>query len=407
MSLPILNITSQLAREPLPVTGEQQVAFLLVEVRASEVLAAAPPLPLNLALVVDHSGSMRGPRLQHMKAALNHVIDHLTPDDILTIVAFDDTVDLQVPAGPVTDPEMLHTAVEMIAEGGGTALALGLSLGLSELRRHAAPHRLSRMIVLTDGASSDDAAQCVQLASEAGAEGIAILPMGFGAEWDDAQLEAIGAQSGGEPPEYVRAPADIDQSFMRQLRAAQAVKVPSLALDIRFVAGVTPRRVTRVTPFLRMVDASINERTISVPLGDLEHDAPQALLIELLIEPKRGGTFRIAQIESSSHAALDGVIVRSDVVVTFSASASKRPQMRPVVLHYVERVNAARIVLRALEEAKNEPSTIAPSVLRLFDVEGREHLEYVQAGLPLSPEGRKILLAKVRGLTRIRRKPSL
>jgi Ca-activated chloride channel family protein len=403
MSLPLLTITSQLAREPLPVTGEQQVAFLLVEVRASEALAAAPPMPLNLALVLDRSGSMRGPRLQYLKDALKQFVDHLTPNDTLAIVTFDDMVELIVPAGPVTEPEKLNDAIDLITDGGGTAMALGLSLGLAELHTYADPTRLSRMILLTDGVSSDDAAQCVQVASEAGAEGFAIMPIGFGAEWDDAQLEAIGMHSGGEPPEYVRAPADIAQTFMRQLRAAQAVKVPSLALEMRFVAGVTPRRVTRVTPFLRPVDASITARTVAVPLGDLEAAAPQSLLIELLIEPKRSGTFRIAQIETNSRSAPENAMTRADVVVTFSASANKPPQMRPVVLHYVERVNAARIVLRAIEE----PSlTIAPNVVALFDAEGREQLERLRAGVPLSPEGRNVLMAKVRGLTRTRRKPT-
>lgn len=406
MSLPILSITSQLAREPLPVTGEQQVAFLLVEARASEALAAAPPLPLNLALVLDRSNSMRGPRLQYMKVALGELIDHLGAEDVLSIVTFDDMVDLLVPAGPVMDRERLHAKVDLIEQGGGTAMALGLSLGLAELRHHADAQHLSRMIVLTDGVSSEDAAQCLQLAQEAGSQGIAIMPIGFGAEWDDAQLEGIAAASAGEPPDYVRVPADIATCFARQLQAARAVKVPGLALDIRFVAGVTPRRVTRVTPFLRVLDATIDERTVTVALGDLEVDAPQALLIELLIEPKRGGTFRIAQIESSSHTAPAEAMVRADVVVTFSGSASKRPQMRPVVLHYVERVNAARIVLRALEDPATEPAAIASSVLRLFDAEGREQLECLRSGLPLSPEGRKILLAKVRGLTRLRRKPA-
>lgn len=403
MSLPLIAVTSQLAREPLPVTGAQQVAFLLVEARASEALATAPRRPLNLALVLDRSGSMRGPRLQHMKAALTRLIGHLTPDDVFALVTYDDTVSLITPARPADDPASLEADVELIEHGGGTAMALGLSLGLAEARKYAGPDRLSRLILLSDGAT-DDADQCLALADEAGAAGIGIIPIGYGAEWDDDLLEQIGARSGGPPPEYVRVPSDIDACFLHQLSAARAVVAPGLALDIRFVAGVTPRRVTRVAPFLRPADAAINERTVALRLGDLAHDAPQALLIELLIEPKRGGTFRIAQIETSSSASDATLLQRADVVVTFSASASKRPQMRPVVVHYVERANAARIVLRALADAGNERGPIAPAVAHLFDTEGREQIDRVRAGLPLSPEGRKVLLAKVRDLTGIRRK---
>jgi Ca-activated chloride channel homolog len=402
-SIPAVTITTQLAREPLPVTGEAQMAYLLVEVRASAALAELPRPPLNLSLVLDRSGSMRGPRLQQMKVATEAVIDLLTPEDVLSIVTFDDLIDLVAEAAPVTDPTALKADVELIGEGGGTAMALGMSVGLTELRRHAGPHTLSRMIVLTDGPTNGDEDQCRLLATEAGAEGIAIAPLGLGAEWDASLLEDIATLSGGDPPEYVRVPRNVVGCFTQQVSDARGVVIPGLSLDMRFVAGVTPRRVTRVAPYLRAMDASISERQIAMHLGDLALDVPQALLVEVLIEPKRGGNFRIAQIETNSSAGTEAALLRSDVVVTFSASASKRPQMRPVVLHYVERVNAARIVWRALEAEGNDPVTIAPSILALYDFEGREHLEHLRAGRPLTPEGRKILQTKTHALTRVRR----
>ena len=406
MSLPAVAITAQLAREPLPVTGDPQVAYLLLEVRASAALAAAPRLPLNLALVLDRSGSMGGPRLQYMKAAAQGIIDLLTPDDVLSIITFDDMIDLVAAAEPVQQPETLKTAVEMIEEGGGTAMALGMSLGLAELRKHAGPNSLSRMIVLTDGPTNGDEDQCRLLATEAGAEGIAIAPLGFGAEWDETLLEDLATASGGDPPQYVRVPQDLIGCFAQQVAAARDVVIPGLSLDVRFVAGVTPRRVTRVSPFLRAMDASITDRQIALHLGDLSLDTPQALLIEAVIEPKRGGNFRIAQIETSSSVMAEAALVRSDVVVTFSASASKRPQMRPIVLHYVERVSAARIVWRALDSAAHEPMPLAPNILALYDFEGREQLEHLRAGRPLTPEGRKILQTKTHALTRVRRATS-
>ncbi len=78
--------------------------------------------------------------------------------------------------------------------------------------------------------------------------------------------------------------------------------------------------------------------------------------------------------------------------------------MQPVVLHYVERVNVARIVLHALAEPPATPLTLAPTVLALFDPEAREQVEALRAGRALTPEGRKILLARLHTLTRVRRK---
>jgi Ca-activated chloride channel family protein len=404
MNVMPLTITSQMGREPLPVTGEPQIAYLLVDAQANSAALPERHLPLNLGFVLDCSGSMRGPRLNALKESLIQIIDYLSADDILSVVTFDDMVDLVVPAQPVEERESLKTAVSLIEDGGGTAMSLGLSLGMAELRKYAGPERVSRMILLTDGATRGEEEQCQTLAASAGTEGIPIVTFGFGPEWDDAFLEMIGARSGGPPPEYVRTPGEIGAIFMRQVRAAQAVALRGVQMQVRFVAGITPRHVTRVAPFARPVDASISDRAVTLLLGDVERNVPQRLLIEVLIEPKRGGTFRIAQIEANAQSDDDEpATVRADVVVTFSGSASKRPQLHPVVLHYIERVIAARIVLRALEDPQAERPHLAPNVARLFDAEGRDLLGTLWAGTPLAPEGRKTLFAKARELTHLRR----
>ncbi|HKD74741.1 MAG TPA: hypothetical protein VKB76_04570, partial [Ktedonobacterales bacterium] len=254
------------------------------------------------------------------------------------------------------------------------------------------------------GFTRNDEEQCQILTDTVAAEGISVAPIGLGAEWDDDFLELISERTGGPPPDYVRAPNEIGASLQRHLRSAQAIALRKVQMQIRFVAGITPRRVTRVAPFARPIDGTIEDRTVSVLLGDLERDVPQRLLIELLIEPKRGGTFRIAQIEATALSEEETPApVRADVVVTFSGSASKRPKLRPVVLFYIERTIAARIVLNALNDPQAERPPLAANITRLFDAEGRELLETLWAGRPLSPEGRKALYAKARELTRARR----
>ncbi len=322
MSLPTLHITTRMAREPLPVTGDPQVAFLLVEVRATEVLTRAEPLPLNLALVVDRSGSMRGPRLQHTKDALMAVVDRLKPEDALTVVAFDDTVQTLIPATPAMDSDRLKAMIATLEAGGGTALGLGLGIGYAELHAYAAPERLSRMVVISDG-PSDDIETCMSLAAEIGAGRMPIMPVGLGADWDDVLLEGISARTSGDPPEYVRVPGDMRVALQRQIAGARSVVAPALELDLRFVAGVTPRRVTQVSPFVRVLDASIQEASIALRLGDLEHDAPQAVLVEVQIAPRRGGAFRIAQAYARSTAGRTVAEAEANIVVTFSASAAK------------------------------------------------------------------------------------
>ena len=235
--------------------------------------------------------------------------------------------------------------------------------------------------------------------------GIQIGPVGYGAEWSDALLEDLGRRSGGPPPDYVRSPSDLQHHLASQVQSARDVALRGVRLSVRFVAGVTPQHVTCIAPFLRGLDDAIRaeERAVELTLGDLEREAPLGLLFEVVIEPKRGGTFRIAQIEATAQGLPEDVSpVRADVVVTFSAT--KLPLVQPVVAHYVERALASRLVARALEPAEGvHLPPLALNIMDLFDAEGRECLGALQGGAPLSPEMRKALLAQMWALTRVRR----
>ena len=392
-----LTITTLLAREPLPVTGERQVAYVLVDVRATDGERA--DLPVNLGFVLDHSGSMRGPRLQQLKVALADLIDQLGDADRIAVVLFDDRVDLLVPSQPVSDPAQLKAEIEQIVPGGGTALALGLSLGLVEARKGDGPGVASSLLLVTDGDTRGDGDYCLDLAGQAGEAGIPIVPSGMGAEWNDAFLDILADRSGGSPSAYIRTPGAISAHFSRHLQSQRRLAARRLQLVAQFVAGVEPRHVTRVAPLVRPIDDVISGDHLTIALGDLDRDTPQQLLIELLIEPKKGGTFRIAQLEGTALAP-DGSTqtTRMDVVVTFSSSATKQPQTRPAVVQAVGRANAARLVLRALDAPQEERPIIAPTVVTQFEGDSREALEHLRAGAVLSPEERKSLLAGVREL---------
>src|SRR5215212_1994657 len=180
-----LTLTATWGRDPLPAGGDGQLAYLLLDLIANtqmEVPGAA--LPLNLALVLDHSGSMSGPKLQHLKEAVARVIDQLSPQDTLSVTVFDEKAKLLVPAQQVTDRAALHALVSSLREAGGTQMSGGLRTGLDEVRKGAGANVVSRILLLTDGQTWGDADQCVALAGEAGQAGIPISAFGVGAEED-------------------------------------------------------------------------------------------------------------------------------------------------------------------------------------------------------------------------------
>jgi Ca-activated chloride channel family protein len=138
-------------------------------------------------------------------------------------------------------------------------------------------------------------------------------------------------------------------------------------------------------------------------MGDLERDTPQAILLELTIEPRPAGTFRIAQAELSYDVPGQGQEkVRADAVVTFTTDPVPPEEGNPVVLNYAEKANAHRLVTRVLDEYKKTgkaTTRLHPSVTRILDPETQRLLDQVAGGGALSPEEVKTIGNKTRKLT--------
>lgn len=134
-----VTLATTWGRSPLQVSQTPQVAYLLVEATPA---AAAEAVPLNFCLVLDRSGSMKGPKLAALKDAVRRVVETLTSQDVVSIVLFDDTVHVLTPATPAADKAALLAQVASIEEMGGTAMSGGLAAGQAELRKHQTPDRV-------------------------------------------------------------------------------------------------------------------------------------------------------------------------------------------------------------------------------------------------------------------------
>src|SRR6059036_3481108 len=98
-----VTLAHQVGKEFMPVTGGSQVAYVLLEAKPTEMMAQVR-MPLNFALVLDHSGSMKGAKLKNVKEAVKMVLDRLEPTDYVSVVIFDDTSQVIIPSMPARDP---------------------------------------------------------------------------------------------------------------------------------------------------------------------------------------------------------------------------------------------------------------------------------------------------------------
>lgn len=332
----------------------QQKVYLLVEVQPTGA-GVAVRMPLNFGFVLDRSGSMAGAKINNLRAAVKLLLGQLGPQDMVSLVVFDDKVDLLVPSQSVTDVARLQTAVENITDRGGTTMSKGMRSGLDELRKRMGPDKVSRLLLLTDGETYGDEEQCKQIAAECGQAGIPISAFGLGEEWNTDLLDTIAQNSGGQSG-FLETPDQIATEFQQTMQSAQNTVATNANLTLRLVAGVTPVAAWRVVPQIARMDArSLSDRDIQIFLGELERNTGQALLVELVVQPKAAGTYRIAQADVMYDIPAQGLVgehARQDVMLTLTADPTQVSALQPEVMNLVEKVSAFKLYTRALTEAQ-------------------------------------------------------
>ena len=107
-------------------------------------------VPLNLCLILDHSGSMQGRSLEIVKTAACLLVDRLRAEDRISIVVFDHRAKVLVPNQLITDREPIKRQIQQLKAEGGTAIDEGLRLGIEELAK-GKQDTVSQAFLLTDG----------------------------------------------------------------------------------------------------------------------------------------------------------------------------------------------------------------------------------------------------------------
>jgi Ca-activated chloride channel family protein len=183
--------------------------------------------------------------------------------------------------------------------------------------------------------------------------GIPITALGIGKDWNEDLLIEMANRSRGVA-DYIAQPGEIVQYFQHTVQRAQQTTIQNSVLTLRLVQGVTPRAVWQVTPLIDNLGYQpIADRAVSVNLGELESGQVRALLIELLIDPRPMGTYRIGQAEISYDAPalqIQGEKTKIDIMLTFTADPTQLQQVNPNVMNIVEKVSAFKLQTRALQD---------------------------------------------------------
>ena len=114
-------------------------------------LSETPRAPLDLALVIDRSSSMSGLPIAAALESAVRIVRGLRDDDRVTIVAFDDHIEVVQSLIAVTDREALALRINAIDARGSTNLFGGWEEGVKQLAPFTRKDRIARVILLSDG----------------------------------------------------------------------------------------------------------------------------------------------------------------------------------------------------------------------------------------------------------------
>jgi len=254
--------------------------------------------PVNLALVVDTSGSMEGRPIDDARAASIALVDTLRAGDRLAVVAFGSRTQLLVES-TVLDADNLaqiRERVRAMRSEGTTDMAGGLQAGLQEVMRHLDPQGINRVVLLGDGVPNDPA-PIEPLAQAAGERGIAITALGLGLDYDETLMGAIAQRSGGRF-HYVRDSREVAAVFRDEVLRLERVCARNAALTLVPGPGVHIDSVVG-----QNVSTSGNQ--VFVQLGDLAEGASRDVIVRLTAQGRRAG----ANVE-----LMDAVLAFDDAV---------------------------------------------------------------------------------------------
>ncbi|HZS18790.1 MAG TPA: VWA domain-containing protein [Candidatus Udaeobacter sp.] len=212
-------------------------------VTATNVSPERPPL--NIALVLDRSGSMAEARkLPFTVEAAREVIQNMSERDVLSIVAFSDRAVVLSPAGRVVNKAFLLHRLDEVTPGGYTDISAGLLEGIAQIDSQRADGQVQHVLLLTDGIANRGVTTpdgLSKLVAKADARGIGFSTFGCGTEFNEKRLAEM-ANAGGGRYTYVKDPEQIPTAFVEELHGLLEVAAQNATIE----ASVSGGQITKI-----------------------------------------------------------------------------------------------------------------------------------------------------------------
>jgi Ca-activated chloride channel homolog len=274
-----VRIDGRLGHASLAADGRRET-FVMLEMTGANATTEARA-PLDIALVIDRSGSMTGGRIDNAISAAVGLVEGLSDGDVVSAISFDTSTTLVVPATPVDAGSRpgIVAALRGIQLGGDTCISCGVDRASKELAVHSG--QVDRMIVLSDGRANHgvlDPQGLARIAEQARESDIAITTVGLGFDYNELTLSRLASSSNGAHY-FVPDATALDTVFQAEAAAVAATVASEAMAEVELAPGVE---------LLEVVDRAHRREgdKIVVPLGAFSAGGLKTVLMRVRLPPE-------------------------------------------------------------------------------------------------------------------------
>jgi Ca-activated chloride channel homolog len=265
-------------------SGEKQTTWIRVGLAGFKLETDNKRAGVNLAIVLDKSGSMQGEKIKRAREAAIDAINLLSADDIVSIITYDSTVNVLVPSTKLTDKKAVIAAITGIQPGGNTALFAGVSKGAAEVRKFLDRERVNRVILLSDGLANVGPSSPGELGSLGKSlmkENISVSTLGLGLGYNEDLMVQLAGASGGNHL-FIEDASELADIFRSEFDDVLSVVAQEVDVSISIPQGIRPVRVLGNA-------ADINGQQIVTRLAQIYSEQDKYVVVEVELAPTDTG----------------------------------------------------------------------------------------------------------------------